>query len=390
MNALDGLILGTLILAALGGYRLGFLARILSWAGLAIGVVAAAHFLPSVVGLFDRNDSQVRLIAALTFLLGVSMLAQGIGLAAGSLIHATLPVGVGFRQVDRVAGGVLGGMGVLVSVWLLTPALSHTNGWAARETAHSAMVRAIDGVAPEAPDTLRALKRLVGGDFATLPDVFAGLRAAPDVGAPPPTGLAAAVHQKVVQSTVKVTGEACRRIQEGSGFAVAPETVVTNAHVVAGEHDTRVVTPQGRELRATVVAFDPNRDIAILRVAKLNEPALTVGRARVGVNGAVYGHPGGGQLRAAPAAIRQRVTALGTDIYDQNRTRRDVFVLASDLHPGDSGGALVDQAGVVVGVAFAIAPDRPQTGYALTDRELREEMKVVGTGPVPTGPCIVH
>jgi S1-C subfamily serine protease len=65
-----------------------------------------------------------------------------------------------------------------------------------------------------------------------------------------------------------------------------------------------------------------------------------------------------------------------------------VFILASDLAPGDSGGGLVNPAGAVVGVAFAIAPDRPGTAYALTSDELRPVLATGGTGAVNTGPCL--
>ena len=68
-------------------------------------------------------------------------------------------------------------------------------------------------------------------------------------------------------------------------------------------------------------------------------------RAQAGVVGAVYGHPGGGPLRAAPARIAEEIDARGTDIYRTTATSRDVFVLAAQLAPGDSGAPLVDQAG---------------------------------------------
>ncbi len=62
----------------------------------------------------------------------------------------------------------------------------------------------------------------------------------------------------------------------------------------------------------------------------------------VGDVGAVYGHPGGGPLQAAPARVGDEILAVGTDIYRTGSSRRHVYVLASKLAPGDSGGALVD------------------------------------------------
>ena len=82
------------------------------------------------------------------------------------------------------------------------------------------------------------------------------------------------------------------------------------------------------------------------------------------------------------------MTAVGRDLYDAKETRRQVFILASDLAPGDSGGGLVNPTGTVVGVAFAIAPDKPGVSYALTDKELRPVLAVAGTTAVATGGCL--
>jgi S1-C subfamily serine protease len=386
LNLLDLVIVLTAGAAAYGGYRLGFLARIFSWAGLAVGALVADRFLPDVVAFFSSSDPQIRLIAAISFLVGAAMLGQGVGLAVGSLLHAALPLGVGLRRGDRVAGSALGIVGVMVAVWLLTPALAAVPGWPAESTRESTLAHLVEDIAPAAPETMQTLRRFV--QDGTFPAVFNELRRSPDPGPPPDVGLDEAVHQRVVRSTVKITGEACRRIQEGSGFVAMPGLVVTNAHVVAGEKAPRVEPFQGRSLPATVVLFDANRDLALLRVPGLTGQPLAVDKAEEGETGAVYGHPGGGDLRAAPAKISQELIAVGRDIYDRNDTRRSIFVLASALRPGDSGAALVDKDGQVVGVAFAIAPDKPGVSYALTDKELRPVLAAAGTAAVSTGGCL--
>ena len=119
-----------------------------------------------------------------------------------------------------------------------------------------------------------------------------------------------------------------------------------------------------------MVAFDPERDLAVLRVRNLRLFALPFADGGVGTTGAVFGHPGGGPLRIAPARIAETVNAAGTDIYRTGRTSRRVHVLAAELAPGDSGGPLVDQQGRMVGVAFAIDPGQESTAYALTRGEV--------------------
>ncbi|MDQ1395454.1 MAG: hypothetical protein QOG64_713, partial [Acidimicrobiaceae bacterium] len=235
---------------------------------------------------------------------------------------------------------------------------------------------------------LQALRRLVGND--NFPRVFEGLQRAPDIGPPPAaSGLSTATIGRVTNSTVRVEGQACDRLQDGSGFAVAPDTIVTNAHVVAGERKTVVFRPDGAKLAATVVVFDSDRDLAILRVPQLEQSPLAVASGNVGDSGAVFGHPNGvPQVVVAPATVSRQVEAVGRDLYDSHQTKRDVYILASQLHPGDSGGALVDRAGTVVGVAFAIAPDRPGTAYALTTKELQPVLAAARGAATSTGPCI--
>jgi S1-C subfamily serine protease len=153
-----------------------------------------------------------------------------------------------------------------------------------------------------------------------------------------------------------------------------------------------VVRPNGRDAEARVVVFDPNRDLAILAVPGLGLPALPRSGGEEGERGAVFGHPGGqDQVRVAPALISEEVRARGLDLYGKNETQRDVYVLAAALAPGDSGAALVDRAGSVIGVAFAVAPDRQGTSYALAENELESALRAYNANPradADTGPCI--
>jgi S1-C subfamily serine protease len=186
---------------------------------------------------------------------------------------------------------------------------------------------------------------------------------------------------------VRIEGRACSLLQDGTGVAIGADLVLTAAHVVAGEERTAVIRPDGSSLLATVVAFDAARDVAVLRVPGLGLPFLRTGAAGVGDLVGIPGHPQGGPLRIADARIAERITATGRDIYDRRDTRRDVFVLAATLAPGDSGAGLVSTDGRLVGLAFAVDPDTATTAYALTDAEIEPVLQRVGSLPVSTGPC---
>lgn len=389
MNVLDLFVIASAAAAAFGGYRLGFVARAASWVGLAVGLVVAMRFLPAAVRTFEGPDPTTKLLVAAGVLLLGGFVGQGVGLLAGSSLRRFVPHGP-LRAVDSSVGALVGVVGILAAVWLLLPAIADIPGTYARQARNSTIARFLDRQLPNPPDTVQALRRIVGDtDF---PQVFEGLRPAPKTGPPPATtGIPAPVIERVSASTVKVEGIACDRRQEGSGFTAAPGIVVTNAHVVAGHRPgrTQVVRPDGRRLDASLVVFDTARDLALLRVPGLDQAPLPVGDAKVGDRGAVFGHPGGQEaLRIAPAAVQDQINAVGRDLYGTSSSRREVFILAAELAQGDSGGPLVDTAGEVVGVAFAIAPDRPGTAYALTSDELRSVLAVSARQPVPSGRCL--
>lgn len=385
MNPLDVLIVGAGLLGAVVGYRLGFVTRVLSWAGLAVGLWIAVVFVDDVTEALSGNDPRTRLVVGLLFVGGLALIGQAIGFAAGGFVGSRIRLAGPVRRVDRAAGAAAGILGVVILVWLATPALTASPGWPAEASRDSVLVRRLAALAPDPPAGLEALARRVG---RTGPEVFGRFVDPPETGPPPTTNLAPDVDRRVRASTVKIEGIACDVVQHGSGFVVAADLVVTNAHVVAGERETRVITPDGKERRARVSAFDPARDLALVTVDGLGLDPLARGDAGPGVIGAVYGYPGGGSLTPTPSRIEEQITAVGRDIYGDRATERDVFVLAADLHAGDSGGPLVDESGAAVGVAFAIDPGRPGTAYALTGAELDATLDRGTRSGVGTGPCL--
>ena len=390
MSPLDFMLLGLVVVAIVGGFRIGFLARVASWLGLVVGFYIAVRLTPTVLHRFDPDEAPVRLLIVAAVLVSGAFLGQALGLLAGGQLRRILPFG-GIRTADRVAGGFAGGLSVFLTLWLLLPMLADVRGALALQVRSSKIAQTISDAAPPPPNAFQTLRRLVRD--TGFPEVFADLRPSIDAGQPPAdAGLAPGVQEKVLESVVKIEGVACDRLQEGSGFVAGDGVVVTNAHVVAGQNSTRVVRPNGRDAEARVVVFDPNRDLAVLAVPGLGLPALPRSGGEEGERGAVFGHPGGqDQVRVAPALISEEVRARGLDLYGRNETQRDVYILAAALAPGDSGAALVDRAGSVIGVAFAVAPDRQGTSYALAENELEAALRAYNANPradADTGPCI--
>ncbi len=388
MNALDLAVVAVVISSMVGGYRLGLVTGGTSCVLLVQGLVLGTLAVPSVVTFLGGADPTVRLIIGAFFFVGVGYAGQTLGRLAGARFRRELPLGP-YLPFDRMAGAAAAPFVVLLGLWLLVlPTLSDVSGAPSRLARHSAVARVVDALLPDPPDASQALRRLAGP--AASPQVFGGLLPSLDTGPPPlTTPLSPETVARVAASTVKVEGTACRSERDGSGFSVAPDLVMSNAHVVAGQDDTVVTRPDGARLAASAVAFDPDRDLALLSVPGLGQAPLAIVDGAVGAVVGVFGHPHGQiALQVSPASVRQQVRAVGRSLYGTAVVRRSVYVLAAELAPGDSGAGLVNADGEVVGVAFAIAPDRETTAYALTAEELRPLIEESPLLPVDTGPCL--
>ncbi|MDT7782949.1 MAG: hypothetical protein QOF58_1368, partial [Pseudonocardiales bacterium] len=201
----------------------------------------------------------------------------------------------------------------------------------------------------------------------------------------PPDGQLAnsPVAQRLKSSVLKVRGRApsCSRALEGTGFVIAPERVMTNAHVVAGTNEVTVEVGRG-QFDATVVSYDPRTDIAVLAVPDLEATPLQFRSDEVqpGEGGIVLGYPLDGPYKASPARIRERIPLLrGPDIYDAQTVTRDVYTVRAEVRSGNSGGPLVDTQGRVMGVVFGAAVDDPETGFVLTSQQVQQAVQKAPT-----------
>lgn len=382
---------------AVTGYRQGMVVSIFSLAGFLGGGAVAMGVLPALVqhwGTLERTP----LLRAVVLVVGVFVLAsvgQALAVGAGRRMRSRVVRGP-VRGLDSVLGALVVAVSAAVLIWFVAGAVrGGTPGPIARAVGQSRILRTIDGLVPPQTSRLFAgFRQLL--DREGFPRVFEGIRAEPirPVSPPSPAAVGTAGIAAAGDSVVKITGvaEACNRGQEGSGWVVSRDRVVTNAHVVAGlRQATLRLHGTGRSYLGRVVVFDPERDLAVLAVPGLPARPLPLGGPlRSGASAVVAGFPLDGPYQLEAARIRQLIAARGSDIYGRPGTERDVYSLYARVRPGNSGGPLLDTRGRVVGVIFAKSLDDPVTGYALTLQETEPVLAAASSArtPVDTGACV--
>ena len=395
-NLLDIVLAVILVSYGLSGYRQGLVVSVMSLVGFLSGGALGMWLLPELFGRLDIMGGNA-LWRTIILVLGVFIFAS---------IGQAIAVGLGFRlrhglrvRPARVIDSVLGGLATLLAVsmlvWFMAGAVrGGASPPVANAIGHSRVIATIDRFMPSQTARLFAGFRSVL-DREGFPRVFEGVQAEPIVPVAPPDNQLAfgAAVAHAANSIVKITGVAasCNRGQEGSGWVVAPERVVTNAHVVAGMRSASVrIGGTGHSYDARVVVFDPQRDLAVLSVPGLPASALTQGPDLKRADGAVVaGFPLDGPYRLDSARVRDVITATGADIYGNPGAVREVYSLYAKVEPGNSGGPLLSPSGEVVGIVFAKSLDDNNTGYALTLNEARPVLDAAtgASSPVSTGGC---
>ena len=394
MNLLDVAALALVCTGLVLGVRSGAVPQLLGLLGAAIGIGIVLLVAPIARDVFHGLDQPARALAAIGGVLLIVGLGEGLGSAFGRTLRHRYVGGLG-TWLDGVFGGLVGVAQAVIVIWIVggllaavpIPAIS---GQAQRSTA----VRTVSGFLPPPSAFTGEVARIVGS--SGLPELFLGLEPAPAAPVDTPTDPEAErIAGTATDAVVRIEGTACRATVTGTGFAVAPGYVVTNAHVVAGTTEI-LVTPDaatdGRTYKATAVLFDPTLDIALLRVPGLPSGVLSFAEADPvrGDIAAALGHPDGRPLSIIPAAVTAAYRASGRDLYGQEVVDRDVVELRAAIEPGDSGGPLILEDGTVGGVVFAESRLDPDVGYALAPRAVASTvLPALGrSARIDTGRCV--
>ena len=389
MNFLDWLLVLLVLAYALSGYWQGFISGAFATVGLILGGLLGIWLAPILLGNLSPSVG-VSLLAVFVVLLCASF-GQAILQYAGGRAREKItwqPV----RAIDAVGGAALSVVAVLVVTWMLGVAISGSRipgvGPMVRDSAVLGEVNQV--MPPQAQAVLRAFNNVVGSSFfPSYLEPFAPERIV-NVAPAPKRVLQDPDIARAEASVYKLRGNnKCGQGVEGSAFLYNPHRLMTNAHVVAGVRDPKVVV--GDSLKpATVVYYNADIDLAVLAVPDVDGPYLAFDKdGHRKQTGAALGFPQDGPYDAQPIRIRAEQRLRSPDIYGKGTVTREVFSLRGSIRPGNSGGPLVATSGKVLGVVFAASVTDRQTGYALTADQVSDAAaKGIGSrSGVGTGGC---
>jgi S1-C subfamily serine protease len=375
---LDWAIIAFTIALALWGYRQGLIVGALTLAGFGVGAFAGSRIGPLLLAE-GSHSPYAPLCAALGALLvgaltAVTLESFALGLREKIVRRPFLLAADGAGGAALIASVALGLAWVFGAVLLHAPSTAQLRA----DIQRSLILRSLNDVLPPTGPLLNALNRVdpaptVLGPAAPVASPDAKIASDPDV-------LGAG------DSVVRVLSTACGLGIEGSGWAVEPGVVVTNAHVIAGSDDTTVTTQNGIELEATPIYYEPRRDLALLRVGTALPPLPISSRRREGEDGAVLGYPENGPYSLSPARIGETRMTISEDSYGNGPVERTIVAMSGIVRSGNSGGPLVDPAGNVVGTVFAATTSGPRGGFAIPAEQVREALRRAAA-EVDTGAC---
>lgn len=381
MNTLDFIIIVFVLFLVWRGMHTGFLAGALSLLGVALGAALGSRIAPALLGS-SREDLVFGPVITMAGIAAFAVLGDVLARSLGLYLRGKITNSAS-EALDSAGGAILGAALSLTVVWLAATVALGAPPLAPLQPAmqESVVLRTLNDEMPtqllaQAVSRLDPIPRFDGPEIDTA-DPTTDITGAPEV-------------QAAFPRISRITGVACGLGVEGTGWVAAPDLVVTNAHVVAGEIATGVQPGgAGVPLPASVVVFDERNDIAVLRVRDLRLPPLPFAQPRADEPVAILGFPENGpyDVRAGRTGQTQRV--ISSDAYDRGPVERTVTSFKGFVRPGNSGGPAVNEEGAVVATVFASRADSENAGYGVPSTLVQQLVDLARErqNPIDTKEC---
>ncbi len=182
-----------------------------------------------------------------------------------------------------------------------------------------------------------------------------------------------------------------QQVGGGSGFIISPDgLILTNKHVVANKNASyTVLLNNGKTYKATVLARDPNQDLAVLKIDATGLPTVTLGDSsglQLGQTAIAIGNALGQFSNTVSVGVVSglaRTVTAASPVTGAQETLTGVIQTDAAINPGNSGGPLVDLRGQVIGIDTAVASNAQNIGFAIPINQAKSAIRSVeATGQI--------
>jgi S1-C subfamily serine protease len=365
------------------GFVTQFLVYACFFGSLFLGGWLFPHLLPI------HNQTTLTIVNANLVLIFAILLAF-VGFEFGRYLHYSF-LSKRLHWLETGLSIVLSFAAGLVAVWLIGSMIGRLPFEGFSNSANDALiVQALDQHLPPVPAVFAEFNHQLNPNNS--PQIFTHTKFQTQQLLPATSPMVRQAAAMAERSVVRVTSFGCGGLVSGSGFVVAPNLIITSAHVVAGVHRP-IVKYGSRSYAATPVLFDADLDLAALRVTDLKATPLNFINKDINDSTQVIilGYPGG-NYTVAPGLILDEVWLSGTNIYGIDSIDRLIYEVQVSLQSGNSGGPMILPNGQVAGIIFGKATQTDQNSYglALPSTEILDEVQQAQTStrPISAGACL--
>ena len=373
------------------GLRIGVLSQLFFITGFFVSLFVCGWIFPHIIRF---HDPTLRTTVNASLVLLTSLYAAMRGYDLGQKVHWSFRLGKlrknqNFETAETALGVLPSLVAGLAFVWLAGVAIGRLPFVGLSNSVSDArIVQGLTNLLPSVPAVFAEFNRQI--DPNAQPTLPAQPKPQASFNYDPESVQSA--NAKAAASIVRITSFSCGGIVAGSGFAIAPGLIATDAHVIAGSRRP-IIKYNGKSYEGTPVYFDATLDLAVLKEQDLKVPSLHLAPKNIARNTTVaaLGYPGG-NYQARPGIVRDTRAITGANIYSLGNFSRGVYLVQAHVEYGNSGGPIVTQDGTAAGIIFSKATDVDNTAYALTSIHISDALHHVkkSSTRVSTGACMVN